>query len=360
MESSSKFLYVFNKLFSSFIKTLKDVNAEVKPVIKKHYKVIDKSSSQYYDKFWSSVEPRWKEIVELETLHDTDKLHDVEIADDITMHNVFNLLEKTHKEAISSHIYLLLIFAYLYTEFRKEDVVQETVAEQDVESNVVSNSQALFNNVVSILSLIQNNQKDTDAYTELLDNIVDDDVIRLLSKVTTVSGVVPKQFEATNNPLEFLQGLENSKIASLAKEITGEIDLSNLHIDKPEDISKLMDMSEGNNFLGNIVSKVSSKITEKLNTGELKQEDLMSEAMSVMGALNNGDGLGGLLKNMGGLGGLGDLMSNPMMAEVMKMAKKGKVQTRNTNGSRKGSGGISTRDRLKKKLDERKKAQENQ
>jgi hypothetical protein len=363
MESSSKFLYVFNKLFSSFIKTLKDVNVEVKPVIKKHYKVIDKSSSHYYDKFWSSVEPHWKEFVELETLHDTDNLNSVEIADEITVYTVFNSLDATHKDAISSHVYLLLIFAYLYTEFKKEDATQETVADQDVESNVVSNSQALFNNVVSILSLIQNNQKDTDVYKELLDNIVDDDVTRLLTKVTTVSGAVPKQFEAennpsaTNNPLEFLQGLENSKIASLAKEITGEIDLSNLHIDKPEDISKLMDMSDGNNFLGNIVSKVSSKITEKLNTGELKQEDLMSEAMSVMGALNNGDGLGGLLKNMGGLGGLGDLMSNPMMAEVMKMAKKGKVQTRNTNGTRKGSGGMSTRDRLKKKLDERKKAQ---
>ncbi len=369
MESSSKFLYVFNKLFSSFIKTLKDVNTEAKPIIKKHYKVIDKSSSQYYDKFWSNVEPRWREFVELDTLHDTDNVKDVEIADEITVHVVFDSLDDTHKDAISSHIYLLLIFAYLYTEFKKEDTVPEASVEQDADNNgfqdLASNSQTLFNNVVRLLSLIQNNQKDTDTYKELLDNIVDDDITRLLTKVTTVSEAVPKQFEAgntpsaANDPLEFLQGLENSKIASLAKEITGEIDLSNLHIDKPEDISKLMDMSDGNNFLGNIVSKVSSKITEKLNTGELKQEDLMSEAMSVMGALNNGDGLGGLLKNMGGLGGLGDLMSNPMMAEMMKMAKKGKVQTRNTNGSRKGSG-MSTRDRLKKKLDERKKAQENQ
>jgi hypothetical protein len=356
MESSSKFLYVFNKLFSSFIKTLKEVGDELKPVIKKHYKVIDKSSSQYFEHFWNSVEPKWKDLVECENVREVDHLKDVEVAIELNLDSIFNSVKEEDKETITSHIYLLLIFAYLYAEISKEtSPVQEDATQEENSSHV------LFNNVVALLSLIQNNKRDSDAYKELIDSIVDDDIVKLLSKVSTVSGAVPKQFEAsssaTANPLEFLQGLENSKIASLAKEITSEIDLSNLSIDKPEDISKLMDMSDGNNFLGNIVSKVSNKLTEKLNTGELKQEDLMNEAMSVMGALNNGDGLGGLLKNMGGLGGLGDLMSNPMMAEMMKMAKKGKVQTKNTNGSRKSSG-MSTRDRLKKKLDEKRRAQE--
>lgn len=349
MQSSSKFLYVFNKLFSSFIKSIKEYSEDLKPVIKKHYKVIDKSSNQYFDKFWANVEPRWKDFVECENLHEVDHLDDVEIANEINLNSIFTSVKDDDKEIISSHIYLLLIFAYLYADLHNDDT---TVTDED--------KTTVFNNVIGLLSLIQNNKKDTESYKEALDSIVDDDIVKLLSKVTSVSGPVPQQFNASSaetNPMEFLQGLENSKIANLAKEITSEIDLSNLNIDKPEDISKLMDMSDGNNFLGNIVSKVSNKLTEKLNTGELKQEDLMSEAMSVMGALNNGDGLGGLLKNMGGLGGLGDLMSNPMMAEMMKMAKKGKVQTKNTNGSRKSSG-MSTRDRLKKKLDERKKAQE--
>lgn len=356
MESSSKFLYVFNKLFSSFIKTLKEVGDELRPVIKKHYKVIDKSSNQYFEHFWNSAEQKWKDFVDCENMMEVDHLKHVEVANELNLDNIFNSVKNEDKDIITSHIYLLLIFAYLYAEINKEtSQVQDNVKEEERSSHV------LFNNVVEVLSLIQNNKRDSDAYKELMDSIVDDDIVKLLSKVLTFSGQVPKQFDAsssaTSNPLEFLQGLENSKIASLAKEITSEIDLSNLSIDKPEDISKLMDMSDGNNFLGNIVSKVSNKLTEKLNTGELKQEDLMSEAMSVMGALNNGDGLGGLLKNMGGLGGLGDLMSNPMMAEMMKMAKKGKVQTKNTHGSRKSSG-MSTRDRLKKKLDEKRKAQE--
>lgn len=357
MQSSSKFLYVFNKLFSSFIKTIKEFSEDLKPLIKKHYKVIDKSSTQYYEKFWNSVESRWNDLVNCEVLHEVEKLDEVEIANELSLNSVFASVKPEDKEAITSHIYLLLIFAYLYTEISRESE-QET--EEQNETSSATDSATLFNSVVELLNLIQNNKKESAEYKDLLETVVDEDVVKLVSKVTIVSGQVPKQFTASSaegNPLEFLQGLENSKIASLAKEITSEIDLSNLSIDKPEDITKLMDMSEGNNFLGNIVSKVSNKLTEKLNTGELKQEDLMSEAMSVMGALNNGDGLGGLLKNMGGLGGLGDLMSNPMMAEMMKMAKKGKVQSRNTGGSRKGSG-MSTRDRLKKKLDERRKAQE--
>lgn len=350
MDSSAKFLYVFNKLFSSFIKTLKEIGDELKPIIKKHYKVIDKSSNQYIDKFWSNVESKWKELVGVDIIWESEDIKNVEVANEISLDFLNNALKAEDKETVSSHINLLLIFAFLY-----KDHVETNSDNKD------DNEIQLFEKVVELLSLIQNNQKDTDEYKDKLDSIVDNDITKLLSKVTVVSNTVPKEFEhkstAETNPAEFLQGLENSKIASLAKEITSEIDLSNLHIDKPEDITKLMDMSDGNNFLGNIVSKVSNKLTEKLNTGELKQEDLMNEAMSVMGALNNGDGLGGLLKSMGGLGGLGDLMSNPMMAEMMKMAKKGKVQSRNNSGTRKTSG-MSTRDRLKKKLDERKKAQE--
>jgi SHS2 domain-containing protein len=370
---STKFLYVYNKLFSSFVKTLKDLSNDLKTIIKKHYKVIDKSSNQYIEKFWSSVSPQWKELVDVATLWDAEHLQDVEVANELSLSVINKYLKEEDKENVSSHINLLLIFAYLYQDYTNES--NKSTESTESTENTNGNDQgenalnALFEKVVELLSLKQNNKTDTDAYKDKLDSIVDDDITRLLSKVTIVSNTVPKDFDhqpqVEGNPLEFLQGLENSKIASLAKEITSEIDLSNLHIDKPEDISKLMDMSDGNNFLGNIVSKVSNKLTEKLNTGELKQEDLMNEAMSVMGALNNGDGLGGLLKNMGGLGGLGglsglgDLMSNPMMAEMLKMAKKGKVQSKNTNGARKSSG-MSTRDRLKKKLDERKKASTSQ
>ena len=202
----------------------------------------------------------------------------------------------------------------------------------------------MFVKVVKVLSMLQ---KGEDVSVELED-IIDDDVKSLLSKIQPHQIPIPDTPE-TPEPAEFLKGVENSKIGALASEISKDIDVSGLNIEKPEDIGKLLDFSGSNNFLGDIVGKVSSKLTEKISSGEIKQEELISEAMSMMSMLNTGGGIGDILKNMGGLGGLAN---NPMMAEMMKHMKKGKVQTRNQGSS------SSTRDRLRKKLDERKKNQD--
>lgn len=395
MVYDSKVCYVFNKFYSAFIKSIKATNTELKSVIKKHYKVIDKSSEQYYDAFWKNVSPYWKAFVDAGKLYESADLLQVCLATEMNVEAIFSPLNDEQKERLTNYVNILLLFGYLYTELKKEKDIEtsssndgegasiqtntedkveddeESETEADVEpqeelneTEQVSENAKLANNVLELLRLIQADKKDTQEYKELLEEIIDDDVTKLLSKVTSVSQTVETENFASSADngfasFDILQSLENSKIANLAKEITSEIDLSKLSIDNPEDISKLMDMTGENNFLGNIVSKVSSKLTEKLSNGELKQEELMNEAMSVMGALNGNDGIGSLLKNMGGLGGLGDIMSNPMMAEMLKMAKKGKVQTRNTNGARRGSG-ASARDRLRKKLDERKKNAEHQ
>jgi hypothetical protein len=384
MVYDNKVCYVFNKFYSAFIKALKATNVELKPIIKQHYKVIDKSSEQYYEAFWESVSQHWRIFVDTDKFYESPEVGGVCLATEMPVACIFEPLDEEQKNSLVNHVNILLLFAYLYTELKKEKDTSCSEQENDVETETTETENEeepheqdandatevhvpeiakLFSNVLELLRLIQADKKETNEYKELFEDIIDDDVAKLVSKVSSVTSLVePEQFAPSEGGLpsfDILQSLENSKIANLAKEITSEIDLSKLSIDKPEDISKLMDMSGDNNFLGNIVSKVSSKLTEKLNNGELKQEELMNEAMSVMGALNGGDGIAGLLKNMGGLGGLGDIMSNPMVAEMLKMAKKGKVQTKNSNGARRGSG-ASTRDRLRRKLDERKKNVEQQ
>lgn len=376
MVYDSKACYVFNKFYSAFIKTIRATNQDLKQTIKKHYKVIDKSSEQYYDSFWESVSPHWRTFVDSDKFYENVEISSIPLAVEMSVSQIFESISDKDKETLANYVNTLLLFAYLYTEIKKEhdtdtsssnednqekieEVENEGIENADAQSEESDNSK-LFSNVLELLRLIQADQKDTPQYKDLLEDIIDDDVTKLISKINSVAQTVePEQFASSSEAglpsFDILQSLENSKIANLAKEITSEIDLSKLNIDKPEDISKLMDMSGDNNFLGNIVSKVSSKLTEKLSNGELKQDELMNEAMSVMGALNGSDGIGSLLKNMGGLG---DIMSNPMMAEMMKMAKKGKVQTKNTNGARRSA--TSTRDRLRKKLDERRKNTEQQ
>jgi hypothetical protein len=368
---------MFNKFFSSFVKDLKNTHDEIKAVIKKQFKVIDKSSEEYYNLFWGSVEAHFEDLVSLKSPCDVEDMNDVlgeiEFIKGITLK--FALERTDNKEAFWNYFNCLLVFASLYHEAKsheaaeKENVESEVTKEQDDEQEPSPSAiYVLFVKVVKVLAMLQKGQ---DVSSELED-IVDDDIKALLSKI--------KSFENANGdakledaadalpipPMEFLESIENSKIASLAKDIAKEIDISSLNIEKPEDIAKMLDFSGENNFLGNIVNKVSSTLTDKISKGELNQEDLMGEAMSMMGMLNSGKGgaggLADMLKGMGGLGGLGglgDIMNNPMFTEMMKMAKKGKTQTKNSNGQRSSkNGGPSTRDRLRKKLEDRKKQQD--
>lgn len=374
-----KICYMFNKFFSSFIKDLKSMDDSLKATIKKNYKVIDKSSEEYFNLFWGSVSTHLKAFVDGEDLDKNETVMGLEIVKGITIGDAMNALKEEDKSAFWNYMNILLVFAYLYNEATEVEVAPPlddsdvTQDENDDDLNAESTDNAepkeaepaasgvymLFVKFVRILSMVQ---KGEDATSELQD-IIDDDVRKLSSKIKTFATTDGVKIDETADtlpvpPTEFMESIENSKIANLAKEISQEIDITNLKFENPEDIAKLMDFSGSNNFLGDIVSKVSTKLTEKISSGELKQEDLMSEAMSMMSMLNGGGaggagGIADMLKGMGGLGGLGNLMNNPMMAEMMKMAKKGKTATKNTGGTRRGSS--STRDRLRKKLDEKKK-----
>lgn len=358
MIGEQKICYMFNKFFSSFIKELKGLDEGLKTIIKKNFKVIDKSSDEYYTLFWSNVASHMKLFVEGDDLSNNEEVASVEIVQGITIGDAVKALKGDDLHTFWNYINILIIFAYLYTDSKSAS------SEED---NKKSDTYHLFVKVVKILSMIQNSQ---DPSAELED-IIDDDIKHLLLKIKVFDGTNEdiKIDDASTPPSsEFLQSIENSKIADLAKEISKEIDISNISIEKPEDVAKLMDFSGSNNFIGNIVSKVSTKLTEKISSGEIKQEDLLSEAMSMMSMLNGGaggaggpGGMGGIadiLKGMGGLGGLGSMMNNPMMSEMMKMAKKGKVATKNTGGTRRSSGNsgnppVSTRDRLRKKLEDK-------
>ncbi len=370
-----KICYMFNKFFSSFVKELKNLDENLKATIKKHYKVIDKSSEEYYEFFWNNVKQHIRVFIDEEDLSNNETVKDIEIIQGITIKNAVDVLKDSNLQTFWNYINILLIFAYLYAEIKQTqtnvDATPETTNDDDNENNDVDDTKKenkstpsvgvylLFVKVVKILSMIQNSQ---DPSAELAD-IIDDDIKSLVSKIK-VFDVVSDDIKIDETadtmpipPTEFLESIENSKIANIAKEISKEIDISNISIEKPEDVAKLMDFSGSNNFLGNIVSKVSTKLTEKISSGEINQDDLLSEAMSMMGMLNGGGaggagGIADILKNMGGLGGM---LNNPMMNEMMKMAKKGKVATKNSGGSRRNHGSsVSTRDRLRKKLEEKK------
>ena len=163
------------------------------------------------------------------------------------------------------------------------------------------------------------------------------DVIKLLDSIVALNKLAPTD----DKPID-MSFLENSMIGKIAKEISEEIDISG--IKKPEDVLNFADPK--NNVIGDIVNKVGSKIHSKLSNGELKQDELLSEAF---GLLNSFGG-----KIPGG-GNISDILNNPMMKNMMSsMAgqfgggapSKGTKMGVNTSKLRQ----MSARERLRTKL----------
>lgn len=322
---TEKILFLFNKFFISFIKDIKDTDDIFKVSIKKNYKVIDKSSDEHLNEFWNIFKN------DIPTFADAHK--DLIILKDIKVNDIISKLGDD-VEVFWNYIYILSIFSYL---FNQEDQSEE-----------------LLNKVVDVLGLIQKGTYKENLVDDV-DDILDDDIKTLLLKITPRMSKTDSKTDSKNETESsdkpafdfgsiFGEGVKNSKIANLAKEISEEIDVSSIKIDKPEDIMKMMDFSSSNNVMGDIIKKVSSKITDKIQNGELNQQDLLSEAMGMMSMMG---GKGG----NNPFGGLGDMLNNPLVSEFMKSMKKGKPMNTRTDLVNLSS----TKDRLRRKLDEKNK-----
>jgi len=133
------------------------------------------------------------------------------------------------------------------------------------------------------------------------------------------SGPLPNLFEGMDEG-KFEEKFMNSSIGNLAKEISQDLDLSDLqNLESPDDLMKSF-MNGGSGGLGSIIQKVSSKLQTKLASGDLNEEALMKDATQMMGMLNpalQSMGLGGMGGGKGGKGmeGMGNLFS--MMGGLM-------------------------------------------
>jgi hypothetical protein len=90
----------------------------------------------------------------------------------------------------------------------------------------------------------------------------------------------------------------DSQFMNIAKEVANDIDVSKIMSpDNDSGLPNIGNILQHSGLLTDIVSTVTSKIHDKLNSGELNQQDLIKEAMGVMSSM--GGGMGG----MGGMGG---------------------------------------------------------
>lgn len=135
-------------------------------------------------------------------------------------------------------------------------------------------------------------------------------------ETSDTKGKTTKNVPNMENIQDHLQSLFNGKIGKLAKELADDMsedlsktfgkDMENIHSTKDVLDAIMKDPSK----MGNVVNTVKDKLTEKMESGDITKEDLVSEASEMM---NKMKGLGGM---GGGMGAMANMMSS-MAGESM-------------------------------------------
>jgi hypothetical protein len=309
MDFKDQVTFAFNKFFYDLVKDVKGASTDLKTVVKKHYKVKNSTTSSNIEHFSKQLtDELYQKVVSIKTeeLFGDQAIRDLGILQHIKLGSILDSTPKEYHATVCSYLYIFVLMATLH---KQED---EEVGK------------ALF---IAVMNAVRAMQKGEDFEGALVD--VYDDDIKLL--VQNTSKVIKSQPLVDDDTPDFIPSmLENSKIGSLAKEITSEIDIGSLEIKDTSDIMSLMN----SNVIGDIMSKVGSKINSKIEKGELNHEDLLGEAMNFMKMLQKNGGGDNPLMNM-----MGDLMKNKQGGKVR--VDESKVRS------------LSTRDRLKKRHEEK-------
>ena len=159
-----------------------------------------------------------------------------------------------------------------------------------------------------------------DSSNNELNEVIDDDIRNLLYNIRNLKTNITTEDDENNN-LDDLIG--NSKIGQLAKEISSQIDVDSLNLDinNPSELLNPANLFGGDNgnILGNLVQQVGSSITDKMNSGELNQQDLVKDAFSLMNKMQSNSSGNPILDNMMGnmMGNQGGMDINEMMKNMM-------------------------------------------
>lgn len=323
--------FIFNQYYIDFLKRLKaeakkdntsDLSKTVLKAIKENYVTFDKSSEEYIEFLQKQIpEDVWEKYVENNenwlSLYD-----DLEIYKGITIENATDLMKD---EYLCNH------FMSVFYIFQK-DLSEEGAAE-----------------IIKILQSI-----DT---ADMIDKIEDEKIKKVLENLQIIRNKNIK--EKSGMDMKFI---EDTTIGKLAKEILEDIDVGKLQKSIGEKGDVLKAIGDPDSGFAEVISSVSRKMANKISNGELKQENLIQDAMkfaSTMPGLFGGNGpakggsggtgrggtpdMSGMMSMMaammGGMGGNGGGGMNDMFREMAKGSGSGS----NGNGSGNGKAPKNTK-----------------
>jgi len=147
---------------------------------------------------------------------------------------------------------------------------------------------------------------DAEKYTPLL--------VKFFTNIQTLDGTnmenLMKNFESAFKAENFNDAdkafiHDNPLLSELAEEISKEIKIpeSFKSLQNPQDIFKLMFNKEGKEFMEGMVKSVGNKIQHKINSGQIDEKDLFSQAQKMMGTVFNNNPMFAGMPGMGAFSG---------------------------------------------------------
>lgn len=300
--------FVFNQYYIDFLKRIKSRCKDCKETsetakrllkeIKENYATFDKSSDEYI-KYVNEEIPneKWEEFVENKdwiTANGSIKLYK-----NFTVGEISDILEDN---------YLFLHFMCVFYIFRKE----------------LSDEQS-----AEIVRILQSPTGKDD-----IDNIDDD----------KIKAVILRLFDARNETIKEKAGLdmkfiEDTTIGKLAKDIMKDIDVDKLQKSIGDNGDVLKAIGDPDSGFAEIITSVSQKMASKISNGELKQENIVQDAMkfaSIMPGLFGGEGNNNSSKKSD-MPDMSDMMA--MMSSMMGKGGKMNDLFKNARGGAKSRAG---------------------
>tara|TARA_B000000477_G_scaffold104763_1_gene94950 strand:+ start:132 stop:1055 length:924 start_codon:yes stop_codon:yes gene_type:complete len=295
--------YVFNQYFLTFIKTvkknarpLKEKKAVARETLQKihaFYNTFDNKSTEYLTNYSTVftdfitnplVDCNKDEINKW--FDDNEHLH---ILQNIPLKNIRTILKKT----TILHQFILIFHLFKNTDLTENDI--KHIMEK-------------FKGITSIE-----------------DNKIPEKYHKVVNKISEL---------AIENKTGFsMEDIEDTSIGKLAKEIMEDVDIEKVKKSINSEGDILGALSDPDNGIGTLISDVSQKMATKLKSGELKQDALLKDALSMAGKLpgmgsgntNNGSpDIGNIMKMMSGMMGGGNMPSSRSVQR--KMDKKSKLK----------------------------------
>jgi len=151
-------------------------------------------------------------------------------------------------------------------------------------------------------------KESTTAIAKRITEIADPDVRRLMERAIALHKAQRSAgaARAAGSGGPDLSGLEETSLGKLAKEIMAEVDVDQLQKSVGEDGDILKALANPDSGLLKLVGTVSQKMVSKMASGELNQENLLSDALQFATKM------GGSIPGMGNLAGMGDMLSSIM------------------------------------------------